>query len=68
MTRKIISVAVASVPNTQHTQCDYFTIVLCDDGTLWEQSNRSNTWVKYTSIPQSPTESTTDGSWKDVKR
>ena len=53
MARKIISVAVASVPNTQHTQCDYFTIVLCDDGTLWEQSNKSNTWVKYTSIPQS---------------
>jgi len=52
MKRKTIQIAIAGVENTASTQCNYITVALCDDGTIWEMANRRNEWQQLPEIPQ----------------
>ena len=49
--RKPISLAMCGVENTQQTQCNYVTTVICDDGTIWEQDDRHGDWRQLSNIP-----------------
>jgi hypothetical protein len=51
--RKIIQIAVAGVENTSTTQCNFVTVALCDDGSVFELKDAMGaSWVKYPPIPQ----------------
>lgn len=50
--RKIIQISTCGVENTMGTQCNYITIALCDDGTVWLNRNVDNHWESLPEIPQ----------------
>ena len=51
MNRKIIQIQAFPVPNHSGTQCNYMTVALCDDGTVWESADTRPEWRPYGSIP-----------------
>lgn len=52
MNRKIIQISNCGVANNQSTQCNYVTVALCDDGTVWENRDSDGHWREYAQIPQ----------------
>jgi len=51
--RQIVAISVAGVENTAGTQCNYVTVVLCNDGSVFEMRNTGQlTWYEYPPIPQ----------------
>ena len=53
MPRKIIQISNAQVENTYHTQSEFVTIALCDDGSVWKLFNNVNAvWERLPDIPQ----------------
>lgn len=54
MGRKIIQIAVTGVANNNQTQCNYTTVALCDDGTVWaiRDTDVKQEWVLLPRIPQ----------------
>jgi len=49
--RKPIQIAVTGVENTASTQCNWIAIALCDDGTIWCNSD-FGPWNQLNDIPQ----------------
>lgn len=43
--RKPISVSITQVQNNHSTQCDYIRTAICDDGSIWESTDKSG-WCK----------------------
>jgi len=35
-TSKVIQVSTSGVANTNNTQCDMITTILCEDGSIWQ--------------------------------
>ena len=54
MKRKIIQVSCSGVDNVSSTQCSFIVIALCNDGTVWQMDNNTNSpfWFKLPDIPQ----------------
>lgn len=50
--RKIIQISTTNVENTASTQCNYISVALCDDGTVWTLADTGNDRYKYPNIPQ----------------
>ncbi len=53
--RKIIQISTTGVANVSSTQCNRITTALCDDGTVWElrDNTQSPCWQQLPPIPQS---------------
>jgi len=49
--RKVIQIATAVVPWSETNDLAHITTVLCDDGTIWENSN-GKPWYQIEPVPQ----------------
>lgn len=50
--RRIIAISVAGVENNSGTQCNFVTVVLCNDGSVFEMRDNHDDWHEYPPIPQ----------------